>query len=97
MLYGAVPPVISSDIVWFVQTTVCLFGEAVSGDPGVVGVPVPTRLSRVAVVCRPVESRMVNTSGSTQALLVTAEKGSPDAATVVLSRSTASGNDDCTV
>ena len=95
MLYGAVPPVISSLAVAPLHAAMgCDLGAAVSGDTGVVGVPVPTTLIRVAVVCRPVASRMVNISGSTQEPLVIAEKGSPDAATVVLSRFTAFGNVD---
>lgn len=92
-LYGGVPPVISTLIVLPLHaTTDWLLGVASSAGPGAVGgAPVPTTFSRVAVVCSPIASTIVNTSGLTHEPLVMTLNGCPLAATVELSRVTELG------
>jgi hypothetical protein len=94
-----VPPVICSLTVLLAHaTTAWLAGDASIGDGGGVGgVAVPTVLFRLAVVCRPTESLIVNTSGLTQVPLVIAENGIPAASTVELISVTAPGNVEATV
>jgi hypothetical protein len=67
------------------------------GVGGVGGAVVPGRLSSLAVVCRPIESRIENTSGLTQVPFVIALNGSPGASTVELTRVTAVGKVETTV
>ena len=102
-LYGVVPPVTRNWNVFPAHVTVgaCAVGVmtsavGVGGVGGVGTVAVPKMLLSCAVVCRPTESTIVNTFGSTQVPLVTASKNPPDALTVELTSATAFGNVDAT-
>src|SRR3954447_19118843 len=94
-LYGGVPPVTAKVKMRPPQlTAVTVLGAIASaGATGAAGrSSVPGTLVRVAVVCKPVESRIENTSGSTQLPLVMASKKPPLGLTVELTRVTTFGN-----
>ena len=98
-LNGAVPPVIVNPKLLLVQLftpgpAVTAGGVTCTGPVGTTGVAVPTVLTSVAVVWRPIASTIVNVSGLTHAPLVIASNEPPEKLTVELTKITASGKVD---